>query len=164
MTDNVVTPEVWRKLLEILNPYATKTRAEMVQRGGRFVHYTSAENALKIINTKTLWMRNTKCMIDYHELQHGLDELRSVLGKASPSGGEFVRALDASCSGITQQAFAFFEGWWKDVFFSTYVTSVSEHDDKEDQHGRLSMWRAFASSTARVALVLKIPLIEDPAP
>lgn len=116
MTDNVVTPEVWEKLLEILNPYATKKRAEMAQRGGRFVHYTSAENALKIINTKNLWMRNTKCMIDYRELQHGLDELRSVLGKASPSGGEFVRALDACCSGITQQAFAFFEGWWKDVF------------------------------------------------
>ncbi|MGC2758175.1 DUF2971 domain-containing protein, partial [Candidatus Binatus sp.] len=32
-----------------------------------------------------------------------------------------------------------------------------EHDDKEDSHGRLSMWRAFGGNTARVAIVLRLP-------
>jgi hypothetical protein len=48
--------------------------------------------------------------------------------------------------------------WWNDIRFSTYITSISEHDDSEDFHGRLSMWRAFGgSNVARVALVLKLP-------
>jgi hypothetical protein len=42
----------------------------------------------------------------------------------------------------------------------TYIASVSEHDPSEDQHGRLSMWRAFGvNTTARVALVFKVPLL-----
>jgi hypothetical protein len=40
----------------------------------------------------------------------------------------------------------------------TYVTSISEHDDREDLHGRLSMWRAFGGATARVALVVRLSL------
>jgi hypothetical protein len=164
MTDYTGTQlEMARKVLEIFRPDATSTRDKMAQRGGRFVHYTSAENALNIINTKTLWMRNTNCMIDYRELQHGLDALRRFFAPDKPNREEFVRALDACCEGIGQQAFELFDHWWTDVQFSTYVTSVSEHDDKEDQHGRLSMWRAFAGGSARVALVFKIPLTNDPA-
>src|SRR5262249_24211741 len=34
---------------------------------------------------------------------------------------------------------------------------VSEHDEKEDLHGRLSMWRAFGNNTTRVAIVLSVP-------
>src|ERR1039458_4464080 len=41
----------------------------------RFVHYTSAEAALKIIRSKRLWMRNTTCMSDYREVRHGYDIL-----------------------------------------------------------------------------------------
>jgi Protein of unknown function (DUF2971) len=37
-------------------------------------------------------------------------------------------------------------------------SSISEHDATEDEHGRLSMWRAFgADATARVALVIQVP-------
>jgi len=63
--------QIAQRLLEILSPYGVQTRTDMIERGGRFVHYTSAENGLKIINTKTIWMRNTNCMTDYSEVQHG---------------------------------------------------------------------------------------------
>jgi Protein of unknown function (DUF2971) len=154
--------EIARKLLEIFRPHATQTRADMIQRRGRFVHYTSAENALKIINSKTIWMRNTNCMIDYREVEHGFDTLRRFFA-APPKRDEFLRALDACGDGVGQEALALFDRWRNDIRASTYITSVSEHDDKEDQHGRLSMWRAFAGGTARVALVFKIPLTDDPA-
>jgi hypothetical protein len=36
---------------------------------------------------------------------------------------------------------------------------MSEHDNGEDLHGRLSMWWAFRSNTVRVAIVLKVPKI-----
>jgi hypothetical protein len=102
-------------------------------------------------------------MIDFRELQHGFETLRNFFAPDNPNRGEFVQALDACCDGVGQEAFALFDHWWNDIQFSTYVASISEHDDKEDQHGRLSMWRAFAAGTARVALVLKIPLAHDPA-
>ena len=36
-----------QRLLEILSPYGVQTRTDMIERVGRFVHYTSAENGLK---------------------------------------------------------------------------------------------------------------------
>jgi hypothetical protein len=38
----------------------------------------------------------------------------------------------------------------------TFITSIFEHDDSDDLHGRLSMWRALGMSTARVAIVFKV--------
>jgi hypothetical protein len=57
-----------------------------------------------------------------------------------------------------------FDAWQRDIQFQSYIASISEHDESEDMHGRLSMWRAFSrASTARVAIVLKIPLVGDVA-
>ena len=127
------------------------------------MHYTSAENGLKIINTRTMWMRNTNCMTDYSEVQHGFDTLNRFLADTS-IGGEFKNALNGGVAGVGAQAFALFNQWWNDIRFNTYIACVSEHHDSEDQHGRLSMWRAFVGTTARVALVFRTPLTEDPAP
>src|SRR5208283_5455148 len=69
----------------------------------------------------------------------------------------FIKALDACSAGVAQQAIDMFDQWWNDTQFRTYVTSVSEHDDKEDLHGRLSMWRAYGGNPARVALVFRLP-------
>ena len=64
---------------------------------------------------------------------------------------------------LAQEVLYLFDQWWGDTQFQTYITSISEHDDSEDQHGRLSMWRAFSRSSARVALVLRIPIAPDTA-
>jgi hypothetical protein len=66
-----ITPElleIVKKLLPIFFPYHTSRRDRMIESNGRFVHYTSAENAIKIINTKCVWMRNATCMSDYREV------------------------------------------------------------------------------------------------
>jgi hypothetical protein len=93
-----------QRLLEILSPYGVQTRTDMIERGGRFVHYTSAENGLKIINTKTIWMRNTNCMTDYSEVQHGFNLLNKFFADASKAG-EFKSALDGCVDGVGKQAF-----------------------------------------------------------
>src|SRR5712664_1310320 len=76
-----LTPELFQlalRLERIFMPQARKQRIqagfddEHVQTPIRFVHYTSAEAALKIIRSKRMWMRNTTCMTDYREVQHGL--------------------------------------------------------------------------------------------
>jgi hypothetical protein len=49
----------------------------------RSVHYISAEAALKIIESKRVWMRNTVCMTDYREVQHGFSILHKFFSDKS---------------------------------------------------------------------------------
>jgi hypothetical protein len=122
----------------------------------RFVHYTTAEAALKIIRSKRMWMRNTTCMADYREVQHGFEILLKIFDK--PRTEAFAAVLDKCAPGAAMQAIKLFNERFNTIRFDTYITSISEHDESEDQHGRLSMWRAFGTDTnARVALVLKVP-------
>ena len=122
----------------------------------RFVHYTSAESALNIIRNKRIWMRNTTCMTDYREVQHGHQMLVRFFSDETRKK-EFINAIDMCAPGVAMEAITLFDQWWNNIQFSTYISSVSEHDDTEDTHGRLSMWRAFGSGTARVAMVVNVP-------
>ncbi len=124
----------------------------------RFVHYTSAEAALNIIRTKQLWMRNTTCMSDYSEVQHGFDILNKFFADNAKRSA-FVAALD-TCSpdgGTDKMQSRYSISGGRDILFGTYVASISEHDASEDMHGRLSMWRAFGGDAVRVALVFRVP-------
>jgi hypothetical protein len=144
--------ETAKRLAEILMPYAVARQESFVQRNGRFVHYTSAESALKIINSKSMWMRNTKCMSDFSEIMHGFQTLNNhEQTKALITA--FNTLPDVGPTGVN-----LFNTWWNDTQYQTFITSISEHDEGEDDHGRLSMWRAFARASARVGLVFKIPL------
>jgi hypothetical protein len=107
---------------------------------------------LSIIKSNTIWMRNTNCMADYSEVQHGWRKLTSDKKLLQP----LVELLDKELAGAGQEAIKLFDQWWNDTQFQTFITSISEHDAKED--GRLSMWRAFGGQQARVALVIKMPL------
>jgi hypothetical protein len=100
----------------------------------RFAHYTSAEAALKIIETKRIWMRNVTCMADYREVHHGYDLLRGFFSD-SVKRDSFIAALDACHSGIAQEVINQFDQRRSDIQLRTYVTSISEHDDREDFHG-----------------------------
>src|SRR5260221_4967363 len=122
----------------------------------RFVHYTSAEAAIEFIQSKRIWMRNTMCMADYSEVLHGFALMNSFF--LNPDNNtSFVAALNRSHSDVSKDAFFAFSHWWDRQRTETYITSISEHDDREDEHGRLSMWRAFGGNAARVALVFRIP-------
>jgi Protein of unknown function (DUF2971) len=150
---------VWPRLESIFLPSARRARDNIYQPDGnhrRFVHYTTAEAALKIIQTKRLWMRNTNCMADFREVQHGFEILNRFFSDKGKSDA-FNQALESCSPGAAQEAITLFNGWWNDVRLNTYIACFSEHDQSEDLHGRLSMWRAFGGNTARVAMVLKIP-------
>lgn len=161
-TNAALTPEqiqLGTRLGNIFMPYAMRQlRAHYKDKAeGRFVHYTSAESALSIIKSKRFWMRNTNCMSDYSEVQHGFD----IVGRFFPNetkGNAFIKALDACVPGAAEEAINAFGQSWNDIRFNTYIAAVSEHDDQEDLHGRLSMWRAFGGNVARVGIVLNVPL------
>jgi len=148
-----LTPEqlkVAAQLLLIFHPHATRCRERVIKNKVRFVHYTSAANALSIIKTKRIWMRNTTCMTDYREVQHGLDALNRYFNIEAHREA-FATALNDCFPGSADEVFGLFNRWWQNTQLQTYVTSISEHDDREDFHGRLSMWRAFGGTAARVA-------------
>jgi hypothetical protein len=126
----------------------------------RFVHYTSAEAALSIIRNKRLWMRNTTCMSDYSEVQHGFDMLNKFFSDEEKKKA-FSAAVDGCFPGAVQEAVDLFNKWWNNIRFNTYVTSVSEHEKSEDDHGRLSMWRAFGGTAIRIAVVVKVPRVSQ---
>jgi hypothetical protein len=147
----------------IFMPHARKQRDALFKKSSdgpepdpRFVHYTSAESALSIINTKRLWMRNATCMSDYREVHHGFDILAKFFSD-KPRLEVFTTALDRCASGAAMEAINLFNGWWGNIRDDTYISSISEHKATEDLHGRLSMWRAFGNTSARVALVFRIP-------
>lgn len=139
-------------------PRAKSQRNNFYATQGKFVHYTTAEAALSIIADKRIWMRNTTCMADYREVQHGFDMLhKSFFDQANATS--FIEALDACCPGVAQQAITMFKQWWSNIQLNTYIASISEHDNIEDSNGRLSMWRAVRGNAARVAIVFKVPWI-----
>jgi hypothetical protein len=163
-----LTPEqiqLLMRLEEIFMPQAKRQRDEAQKRQTkpgeavedlRIVHYTSAEAALKIIKSKRMWMRNANCMSDYREVQHGFDILNKFFSDKAKMD-VFVGALDDCVPDAATEGINLFNSRWTDIRFNTFVTSVSEHDNTEDLHGRLSMWRAFGTNTARVAIVFKVP-------
>lgn len=157
--------ELLIKLGDIFMPVARRQQDELYQRdrntgsgldSARFVHYTSAEAALSIIKNKRVWMRNAMCMADYREVQHGFEILQRFFSDKTKLD-VFVAALDECTPGAAMEAINLFNQNWNTTRFHTYITSISEHLSEEDQHGRLSMWRAFGGNTARVALVFNIP-------
>jgi hypothetical protein len=125
---------------------------------GWFSHYTSADAALKIIKTKRLWMRSTKCMGDYREVSHGYDLLFKYF-QVEGKRAAFFAAMDVVRPGTALEVFKLFdEQWWEKIRLNTYIASLSEHDiAKENEFGRLSMWRAFGAGQPRVSLVFKVP-------
>jgi hypothetical protein len=164
MTTPSITPEqieLGVRLEGIFMPEARKQRAALYpsDKSGlppRFVHYTSAENALNIIRTKRLWMRNATCMADYREVHHGFDILARFFSDKSRLDA-FTKALDKCAMGAATEAINGFNRSWNDIRENSYISSISEHLATEDAHGRLSMWRAFGNNSARVALVIRVP-------
>ncbi len=150
------------ELERILMPHARKQRDEFFGQKKRFVHYTSADAAIKIIKSKRLWMRNTTCMSDYREVQHGFEMLLRFFSDEDKKK-RFVQALDACFPGAANEAINLFDQYWNDTRSNTYIASISEHNDAEDFHGRLSMWRAFGGNTAKVAIVFRVPFLSPGA-
>lgn len=148
---------------KILMPHAyrqieAKYGSGPFQSYARFVHYTSAESALKIIRSKRFWMRNVTCMADFTEVQRGFEIILRIFSEESYRI-PFIKAFDACVAGVAEKALNYFEQSGIHLRFHTFITSISEHGDDEDINGRLSMWRAFGGNSGRVALVMKIPAV-----
>ena len=136
---------------EIFYPRSTAARNRVVLRKQRFVHYTSASVAASILINKTVWMRNAITMNDFSETEHGTSCLTAAYN--SEIGVRFKDGLDLLHPGFSQDFESRFNKWIPHFKTDTFITCLSEHDDSEDELGRLSMWRAYGGSNG-IAMVL----------
>jgi hypothetical protein len=134
----------------IFYPYSMERTLEAVRKNQRFVYYTSADTAMRIIRSQEIWMRKSHLMNDYREIEHGFDCLNRAYGKYRD---RMASVLDDLFPGFCERLETQFNNWLPHFRTDTYITCISEHDPLEDQHGRLSMWRAYGGG-AGVAIVV----------
>lgn len=142
-------------LLGIFHPYMLRRFQHASKSNAKFVHYTTADTAMRIFENEQIWLRNTSCMNDFMEIEHGF----SCLNAAYKKHHELVKtSLGTLFSGIAEKLEKKFNEWLPHFRTDTYIAYVSEHGnentgDEEDRIGRLSMWRAYGGSTG-VAIVM----------
>lgn len=138
------------ELFAVFAPQISAPLARL-QSGKRLVHYTSAENAYRIISGRQVWLRNALLMNDFSEIQHGIFCLQAAWSDAA--GATLRDWLDDAWPGLQAEFVSLYDGHIDGIKIGTFMLSLSEHDDDEDELGRLSMWRAYGGD-AGVALVL----------
>jgi hypothetical protein len=138
------------ELLALVGAHDNSKRARLIE-GGRLVHYTSAEAAYRIITGAQVWLRSAAMMNDFSEISHGLNCLYKAW--QSPQGIALQELLERVRPGLRTELATLFDNHAENLARQTYIMSLSDHDDCEDQLGRLSMWRAYGGRSG-VALVL----------
>lgn len=138
-------------LQALFMPHAFRRMSEFNTGNHRFVHYTSADAALSIIQNKEIWLRNVTVMNDFSEIEYGLRCLQASW--AGENGIRLRSELNGVHPNLADKIAEQFNNFLFNLRHDTYVSCLSEHSDKEDKVGRLSMWRAYGSSGG-IALVL----------
>ncbi len=138
--------------MSVFMPYAYGKILDLLQNGQRFVHYTSAEVAMSIIQNKEVWMRSTMVMNDFREVEHGATCLVEAYN-SEDVGKPLKDFLELVYPGFCDEFASLFNPWFGHFRADTYIACLSEHDESEDIIGRLSMWRAYGARNG-VALVI----------
>jgi Protein of unknown function (DUF2971) len=140
---------------KLFHPVAFERTSEAISRQLRFVHYTSADTAMRIFQGKEVWMRKSSCMNDFMEIEHGFNCLHAAYKSEKD---RFTSVLEGIFPGFCAKLEGLIDGWLPHFRSDTYIACISEHGDEstgdeEDQMGRLSMWRAYGGVTG-VAIVM----------
>src|ERR1700733_4981828 len=89
-------------------------------RGGRFVHYTSAESLTKIIQFRNIWMRNARCINDYMELSHGHSQLVNLFNNEH-NKKLYLETFEPYGEGMGATILGRFDSWWQNIHHNTYI-------------------------------------------
>ena len=154
------------KVFAAFHPYyaqkITEVKPSIEARKTSFVHYTSSGNLLNVIRGKQFWMRNASIMNDYSEIQYGI-ELLATCYRGDPGNRlKGILRKNFGSNEIAEKLEHYYNGWLKSHMDETYIVSICEHDQTEDNYGRLSMWRAYAPNSG-VALVLNGSVFTKPS-
>lgn len=161
----ILEPETAEQIWRLFFPTAVRQLEQVKARNTRFVHYTSAESAVKILRSQRMLLRNSTIMNDFSEVQHGIN----CLGKAynGNQGDRLKAVLQQVQSDLPEIIQETFNSQIIDVRSETYIISISEHgdpdhgDELEDTFGRLSMWRAYANRNGVAFVFNNAPFLTE---
>ena len=135
---------------------ASQKRISEIDETMRFVHYTSADAAMKIIQgiggKNYFWLRNATEMNDFSEVEYGQYCLREALSDRALAE-RFKAAFNAIDERIIPDFAQMIDSEFGFLKANTYLLSLSMHREDELQTGRLSMWRAYGGD-ASLCMVL----------
>lgn len=124
-------------------------RTEQIKPDDRFAHYTNIDVARKIIEAcpseRSLWLRNSKYMNDFSEVEHGQRCLDEALNDWRLYG-RFRRVLNAIRPGLENDIIVPLAESAAFLAERAYLMSLSLHNNEEAVSGKLSMWRAYGKS------------------
>jgi hypothetical protein len=143
--------------MAILMPHAARARKQAIENQWRLVHYASAETALKILDTREFWLRDSRCMNDFMEVQTGLNHIKKFFSDPAKRI-TFSTAVDACHPGLGEELIGNLEESMPFFWANTYIMCFSVHKGgEEDKYGRLSMWRAYGRASGGAAIVFNAP-------
>ena len=153
MNDEIVGKNT--QLNDLLHDACSAYRLNKLGNGTKqLVHYTSAENAMNILSSMELWMRNVRTMNDYSEIEHGIEGMIKAFKKNTTEGAVTRERINNILPNLFEDAAEKFECWYPSLLDETYVACLSIHLPKENETGRLSMWRGYGSGT-KAALIIQ---------
>lgn len=142
------------QLFAAMAPDMLRSQQRVASGETKLVHYTSAQNAMSIFKNSEFWLRNVKCMNDYSEVEHGISLLVNAFSEDNGARrARFFGIFDRIAPGSAEKAVSAFDSWLPQLPYQVFIGCLSEFD-KNDPHGRLSMWRAYTQAGAGVALVM----------
>lgn len=147
-------PKNSQDFIDLLNQIFFPKQQEAMKEIGvnsRFVHYTNAETATKMLQNREWWLRDPSCMNDYKEIYHGLQCIEQSL---SIETSTLKTTLDSLYPNLTHDILHILSNPAITPTKNIYIGCISKHDPAEDEHGRLSMWRAYGKGNG-IAIVLK---------
>lgn len=127
----------------------------IINKGIKFSHYTSAVVGLAIIENGVVWLRNASLMNDYSEIIYGENLFREYLEK-DDRGEKLSKILFDIHPDVQREFWARIDVSLRHRIENTYITCLSEHGSgsiDEEKYGRLSMWRAYGGNQ-NVALII----------
>lgn len=140
-------------ILEILFPVFMNDSNAYRNTGNPFAYYTNSDTALKILRSQSIWMRKPSMMNDYSEIDHGIKCLAEAYNSAEGQG--FKNVLNRIHPGIIQDVDNVFTHTVNTIKTDTFISCFTKHfSDREDNIGRLSMWRAYGKNNG-IALIFK---------
>ncbi|TLP67692.1 DUF2971 domain-containing protein [Parasedimentitalea maritima] len=151
------------KIREVFFPFLARQLDKITDESTDFVHYTSAEASLSIIQKQEVWMRSAVVMNDFSEVQHGQNCLTAAWNQ-SELGGRIRAVLDRCQEGLSAVFEKTMNERLDEQFTQSYIISISEHGDSEgleNKFGRLSMWRAYGGNTNVAFVFNNAPFISD---
>lgn len=111
---------------------------------------------MSIVSRQKVWLRNVLFMNDFSEVSFGIESVVSYFGGVQSD--VFWSKVDELTKGRATQIKGTFDSWVPDLRTRTYVCCLSEHGDREDSYGRLSMWRGYGSATGVGIVINPDPL------